>query len=168
MKPLADGQPPALAEDRADTTSSRCVTSLRPTRLCRPPDKLRQPQDPMSAHISASAPTAQFKLASPPRSVVPQQRNSRSTRRVLDRRLGGDAAAPSIRSGSAPRPAVAVVRVTAWNRGAAPSTHRRWVLRRGHRSAARHVRSTRPGVARFGLRVFRQWSSPCSLRFRDA
>jgi hypothetical protein len=53
--------------------SSRCATSLHPTRLCRPPDKLRQPQDPMSAHISASAPTAHFKLASPPRSVVPEQ-----------------------------------------------------------------------------------------------
>lgn len=54
--------------------SSRCATSLHLTRLCRPPDKLRQPQDPMSAHISASAPTAHFKLASPPRTVVPEQR----------------------------------------------------------------------------------------------
>ena len=109
MKPLADGQRPALAEDRADTTSGRCVTSRHPTRLCRLPDELREPQDPMSAaHISASAPTAQFKLASPPRSVVPEQRNSRCAGRVLDRRLGGDAAAPSIRSGAAPRPAVAV------------------------------------------------------------
>jgi hypothetical protein len=30
MKPLVDGQP-ALAEDRADTTSGRCETSRHPT-----------------------------------------------------------------------------------------------------------------------------------------
>jgi hypothetical protein len=99
----------------------------------------------MSAQISVSAPTARFKLASPPRSVVPQQRNSRSTRRVLDRRLGGDAAAPPTRSGSARRPAVAVVRVTAAGTVEQPKHSSMGPC--GHRSSARHVRSTRPDVA---------------------
>jgi hypothetical protein len=52
----------------------------------------------MSAHISAWAPTAQFKLAWPPRSVVPEQRSARCAGRVLERRLGGEAAARSMRS----------------------------------------------------------------------
>jgi hypothetical protein len=52
----------------------------------------------MSAQISAWAPTAQFKLASPPRSVVPEQRSARCAGRVLERRLGGEAAARSMRS----------------------------------------------------------------------
>ena len=57
MKPLADGQRPALAEDRADTTSGRCVTSRHPTRLCCLPDLAAERQDPMSTReISASRP----------------------------------------------------------------------------------------------------------------
>jgi hypothetical protein len=57
----------------------------------------------MSAHISASAPIAQFKRASPPRSVGPEQRSSRCAGRLLDRGLGGDAAALKA-FGAAPRP----------------------------------------------------------------
>jgi hypothetical protein len=53
-----------------------------------PARKLRQPHDPMSAHLPAWAATTQFKLASAPRSVVPQQRNSRSTSRVLTAGFG--------------------------------------------------------------------------------